>query len=333
MINTRSTKTSNETSSNKDATTQEQRQSELSPNPRITKSNPHLSIADVATSLILEKHMGLLKQSAENSSKRYHRNATQQIRSKSIVNKLSVGKNNSIDQNEHWLTIASNKSNHQGKHNLITAWGRVNRMAPYQSLSSRMSEAVINSESFIEFVCKATAIVFYTRITIMLIMFAIMHAMMFFFGVKYINECPAQPKLPIYILVTGAVGLLKVFSLIWQKYKYQRKKRNEEEGIDNDEVIESNSTNVVTGPTVNIFLFAWFLAGNVWAFRIYKPRYIPEMHEPSNCYVHQLIPYINPVLGPMDEINKEEVTTALNNSRSGMATGTNNIPSELWKSS
>ncbi|KAI0977789.1 hypothetical protein GJ496_010503, partial [Pomphorhynchus laevis] len=53
----------------------------------------------------------------------------------------------------------------------------------------------------------------------------------------------------------------------------------------------------------------------------------------TNKFPQPPILCINPALGPMGEINKEELTAALNNSRPKKATGTNNIPSKLWKSS
>ncbi|KAL7673675.1 hypothetical protein ACOME3_008527 [Neoechinorhynchus agilis] len=131
---------------------------------------------------------------------------------------------------------------------------------PYQSLSSRLSEAILNSESFAEFARKAFGIMFYT-------------------GVKYMNECPLEPKIPIYLLVAGSVGFLRIFTLIWQKYHKERQKRLEQEGIDHEE-IKSTSTDV-TAPILNLFLLAWFLAGNYWTLRIFKPNFTPDLHEPS----------------------------------------------------
>jgi len=33
-------------------------------------------------------------------------------------------------------------------------------------------------------------------------------------GLKYLEDCPIQPKIPIYLLVGGCFGLLKLLSLL-----------------------------------------------------------------------------------------------------------------------
>jgi hypothetical protein len=35
-------------------------------------------------------------------------------------------------------------------------------------------------------------------------------------GVIHLEDCPVQPFIPIYLLVGGCFGLLKVFSLLWR---------------------------------------------------------------------------------------------------------------------
>ena len=43
-----------------------------------------------------------------------------------------------------------------------------------------------------------------------------------FAGVKHLENCPIQPKIPIYMLVGGCFGLLKVFSLLWRQVRLRR---------------------------------------------------------------------------------------------------------------
>ena len=33
---------------------------------------------------------------------------------------------------------------------------------------------------------------------------------------------------------------------------------------------------------LSLFLFIWFIFGNYWVFRIYKPNFVQLLHEPSN---------------------------------------------------
>ncbi|XP_068444414.1 transmembrane protein 272-like [Clinocottus analis] len=73
-------------------------------------------------------------------------------------------------------------------------------------------------------------------------------------GAVYLNECPRQPYIPIYLLVLGVVCLLmtvfvlpccdrpEIYSKIWICFVY-------------------------------FFVFCWFIAGNVWIYSIYEPNY------------------------------------------------------------
>ena len=36
-------------------------------------------------------------------------------------------------------------------------------------------------------------------------------------GVKHLEDCPVEPYIPIYLLVGGCVGLLKVLSMLWMQ--------------------------------------------------------------------------------------------------------------------
>lgn len=39
---------------------------------------------------------------------------------------------------------------------------------------------------------------------------------------KHLENCPIQPKIPIYMLVGGCFGLLKVLSLLWRQVRLRR---------------------------------------------------------------------------------------------------------------
>ncbi|CAF1230507.1 unnamed protein product [Adineta ricciae] len=79
----------------------------------------------------------------------------------------------------------------------------------------------------------------------------------FVVGILYINNCPIQPYIPIYLLVQGAVGLYIliihltaiVYILYINRYKYQ-----------------FIGTIAFLTAFLFLFQFAWFIAGNIWVF-------------------------------------------------------------------
>jgi hypothetical protein len=81
----------------------------------------------------------------------------------------------------------------------------------------------------------------------------------FIFGILYLHNCPIQPLIPVYLIVQGAVGLLIlvihlvaiVYILYITRFKYH-----------------FIGTVAILTAFLGLFLFAWFIAGNVWIFRV-----------------------------------------------------------------
>ena len=90
-----------------------------------------------------------------------------------------------------------------------------------------------------------------------------------FIGAKYNDECPVEPLIPIYLIVAGACGLVaNCFSCGTQ---YQRGGQREEGSIFPIQLV------------VQLFIFAWFVCGNVWIYTNYQPNYDdPESAEYCN---------------------------------------------------
>ena len=70
--------------------------------------------------------------------------------------------------------------------------------------------------------------------------------------------------IPIYLIVVGSFGIVRHFLGMHGQYK----RRNEDE-------VEEDSQNKKTSieRLIDFFLVAWFIAGNVWIYRIYEPFY------------------------------------------------------------
>ena len=103
------------------------------------------------------------------------------------------------------------------------------------------------------------------------------NSLFLFKGAKYKDECPVEPFIPIYLIVGGSFGMLKTVIVLCQRA------RGHEDDLDMDED-GSMSSKFIDG-VLNLFLFTWFIAGNIWIYSKYKPNELPPPHEPLN-YCH-----------------------------------------------
>ena len=83
-----------------------------------------------------------------------------------------------------------------------------------------------------------------------------------FAGAKYKDECPAEDKIPIYLIVAGAVGAFRNLISLGRRAK-QSDNQDEEE----------QSKNRPLESILDCFLFVWFICGNVWIYKNYKPSF------------------------------------------------------------
>lgn len=73
-------------------------------------------------------------------------------------------------------------------------------------------------------------------------------------GALYMDDCPAEKFIPIYLVVFGCFSIVKDLSSLIQNIK-RRKCDGEQEDIS-----QSNKSNGFDG-LLDCFLFAWFIAG------------------------------------------------------------------------
>ncbi|TKS92888.1 hypothetical protein D9C73_027125 [Collichthys lucidus] len=74
-------------------------------------------------------------------------------------------------------------------------------------------------------------------------------------GAIYLDDCPRQSYIPIYLIVMGVFSLVLVLlSCLLSTLKP-----------------EDRST--TWNSLITCFLFCWFIAGNVWIYSIYKPNF------------------------------------------------------------
>ena len=60
-------------------------------------------------------------------------------------------------------------------------------------------------------------------------------------GVKHLEDCPVEPYIPIYLLVGGCFGLLKVLSMLWMQVRYRRY-RTVDDSVDDDDDDDAEPT-------------------------------------------------------------------------------------------
>ncbi|XP_069978429.1 transmembrane protein 272 [Penaeus vannamei] len=137
-------------------------------------------------------------------------------------------------------------------------------MSTYGSIAYQMRDANMDSNNTCEFVYKALKIICKT-------------------GVQYIRECPLEPHIPIYLLVGGCFGTLKILWLLCQQVRSRRYERIDdafaEDGL--EEIFTSTSYRA-TDVALTIFLLIWFGMGNYWVYRIYLPNFQNHLYEPNN---------------------------------------------------
>ncbi|XP_061482143.1 transmembrane protein 272 [Rhineura floridana] len=108
---------------------------------------------------------------------------------------------------------------------------------------------------------------------------------MAFTGMKFLDDCPVQPLIPLYLLVGGVVGSLKVGLLLVDSTR-MRQLLSKSVMIDDDEDDEypwrQNAHKYYIHLALSLFLFLWFILGNYWVFSVYLPNFIPPFHHPQD---------------------------------------------------
>ncbi|KAB0797239.1 hypothetical protein PPYR_08233 [Photinus pyralis] len=89
------------------------------------------------------------------------------------------------------------------------------------------------------------------------LIYVVLNTVMLCVGIITAQDCPINPKIPIYLAVAGAVGIVSKL-LPFINYKLQ--------------------LNVLQwiAYLLYVFEFAWMIAGSVWIYSIYQPNYHPS---------------------------------------------------------
>lgn len=99
-------------------------------------------------------------------------------------------------------------------------------------------------------------------------------------GVQFIRDCPREPYIPVYMVVGGSVGSIKMAWVLWNQLHTRR--------LDMSTSNASSYGSKATSFALTAFLAVWFAMGNYWILRIKFPDYAPTLFEP-NRWCHRTL--------------------------------------------
>nr|XP_045581220.1 transmembrane protein 272-like [Procambarus clarkii] len=157
-------------------------------------------------------------------------------------------------------------------------------MSAYGSIVYQMRDANMDSSNTCEFVYKALKVISKTVVmTVFLVLAMAVPVLMVIMGVQYLHDCPLEPNIPIYLLVGGCFGTLKLLWILCQQVRSRRYERIDDAFAEDslDEIFTSTSYRA-TDVALTIFLLVWFGMGNYWVYRIYLPNFQVALFKPNN---------------------------------------------------
>ncbi|KAG5896596.1 hypothetical protein JTB14_024405 [Gonioctena quinquepunctata] len=103
---------------------------------------------------------------------------------------------------------------------------------------------------------------------------------MLIMGIQFLRDCPKEPNIPVYMVVGGSVGCIKMGLTLWSQLHTRR-----------TDTAAMNATSIgskVASVALTILLITWFSLGNYWILHIKWPDYAPTLFEP-NRWCHKTL--------------------------------------------
>ncbi|KAI3386520.1 hypothetical protein SNEBB_006054 [Seison nebaliae] len=142
-------------------------------------------------------------------------------------------------------------------------------------------EAKEDSENLFEFLRKALILISKSGLsTAAILCMLCVPLIMIMVGMQWLNECPRETKIPIYLLVGGFVACLRFLHILWKTYQARRHEKNELLEIDDQPLPTTGSC--FTYMLLDAFIAIWFVCGNYWILKIWWPNFHAPLKEPSN---------------------------------------------------
>ncbi|XP_052276729.1 transmembrane protein 272-like [Dreissena polymorpha] len=155
-------------------------------------------------------------------------------------------------------------------------------MPEYGAFLYQIREAGKESANCVDLTCKTTDILCNTLfVTLFIGVSLALPVAMVSIGVKYLEDCPKEPRIPVYLLVGGCFGVIKLLSSLWRNIQTRRYHDVIFDDPDADGAFNS-STYRTMDTLLFLFLFGWQIAGTFWTFNIWTPHFEQLLYEPSN---------------------------------------------------
>ncbi|CAG4931049.1 unnamed protein product [Colias eurytheme] len=150
-------------------------------------------------------------------------------------------------------------------------------LTTYGSVAYQLKDANMEASGTVDFVCRAAKIMNRTIVmTVFLACLSTLPVIMLIMGVQYIRDCPAEPRLPVYMVVGGAAGGAGLGWLLWAQLASR------------SSTAPASVPERVVAYTLTVFLMGWFAFGNYWTLGIMWPDYAPTLFEP-NQWCHRTL--------------------------------------------
>ncbi|XP_050523169.1 uncharacterized protein LOC126895392 [Daktulosphaira vitifoliae] len=158
-----------------------------------------------------------------------------------------------------------------------------NGLTLYGSLTFQLNHANMESRDIFDFIIKALNIIYRTVIvTIIMSILTIIPLIMFIVGVQFVRDCPCEPHIPIYMIVGGIFGLIKMVWLLCRQVESLKYDRCQRPNFESGEDVVSSIGSRIASVALSVFLTGWFILGNYWIFSVYWPDSEPlSLYEPN----------------------------------------------------
>ncbi|XP_014242827.1 nascent polypeptide-associated complex subunit alpha, muscle-specific form-like isoform X2 [Cimex lectularius] len=160
-------------------------------------------------------------------------------------------------------------------------------VAAYGSVVYQLNHANMEASGTCDFMLRAFGIVYRTVVvSVVLICLTALPLIMFIMGIQFVRDCPREQHIPVYMIVGGTFGTLKMVWLVWRQIRSLRFERRRERNSTPQDPLSTPSR--VADILLSSFLVVWFVLGNVWILSIYWPEFEPTLFEP-NRWCHKTL--------------------------------------------
>ncbi|XP_062585523.1 transmembrane protein 272-like [Saccostrea cucullata] len=140
----------------------------------------------------------------------------------------------------------------------------------YDSLFGKFKQAKAESTGNVDFARKCCSICTGSVIFIVILALLLGYPIaMIVMGAIYLDDCPAQRLIPIYLIVDGVFTCISILYGLLKSALKDKEKEGEGDGKNKDKPkSKGRKAGDCLESLINTFLFAWFICGNVFTYNL-----------------------------------------------------------------